>query len=358
MPAQSVNEQLLDLNLRHAVTLSKYENSVVRKIISLLNRVDADLVQQILKYDPNEVSGSYSRKRLENMLAAIREIVADGNRQLNTNLSDELKSFAKYEAGFQVNLLTSAIPVAIDLVTPPAVLLNQIVTTDPIKGRLLKEWTASLSADKYAKVSQAIRLGIVEGQTTPEIMQRVRGTRAMRFKDGILEITRRSAESLVRTSVASVGSDVKRVLYEQNRDLVSKSVWHSALDGKVCPRCGNLDGQVFPIDEGPQPPLHLNCRCVRVGITKSFRELGIDLDEAKPGQRASMNGAVPATTTFESWLKRQPVDVQNDVLGVTKARLFRISKLPLSKFVNRANEELTLPELKQTESAAFARIGE
>lgn len=353
--SQSVNEQLLDLNLRHAVTLSKYENSVVRKIISLLNEVDGDIVKQILKYDPNEVSGSYSRKRLEAMLRAIREISADGNRQLNTNLSDELKSFAKYEAGFQANLLTSAIPVAIDLVTPPAALLNQIVTTDPIKGRLLKEWTASLSADKYAKVSQAIRLGIVEGQTTPEIMQRVRGTRAMRFKDGILETTRASAEKLVRTAVADVASSVRNTIYEQNKDIVAKVQWVATLDGRTCVRCAALDGETFNLDEGPRPPLHISCRCSSVPVTKSFREMGIDLDEAPAGTRASMNGQVADSTTYESWLKKQSAEFQDDVLGVSKGALFRRGGLSLDKFTNRFNAELTLDELKVTESAAFKR---
>lgn len=353
--AKSVNDELLDLNLRHAVTLSKYENSVVRKIISLLNRIDADLVQQIQKYDPNEVAGSYSRKRLENMLAAIREIIAEGNGQLNANLSDELKSFAKYEAGFQASLLTNVIPVAVDLVTPPAALLNQIVSVDPIKGRLLKEWTQSLSADKYARVSQAIRLGIAEGQTTPQITQRIRGTRAAKFKDGVLETTRASAEKLVRTAVADVASSVRNTIYEQNKDIVAKVQWVATLDGRTCVRCAALDGETFALDEGPRPPLHINCRCSTVPVTKSYRELGIDLDEAPPGTRASMNGQVADSTTYETWLRRQSAEFQDDVLGKTKGALFRRGKLPLDKFVNRFNEELTLDQLKATESAAFER---
>ena len=39
--------------------------------------------------------------------------------------------------------------------------------------------------------------------------------------------------------------------------------WRTAEDERVCPECGPLDGIAWPIDEGPQPPLHNHCRCVR-----------------------------------------------------------------------------------------------
>ena len=40
--------------------------------------------------------------------------------------------------------------------------------------------------------------------------------------------------------------------------------WATVEDERVCPECGPLDGLVWPADEGPRPPLHVNCRCARV----------------------------------------------------------------------------------------------
>lgn len=34
----------------------------------------------------------------------------------------------------------------------------------------------------------------------------------------------------------------------------------------TCRRCRELHGAVFRVGEGPQPPLHQGCRCVRVYV--------------------------------------------------------------------------------------------
>ena len=49
---------------------------------------------------------------------------------------------------------------------------------------------------------------------------------------------------------------------------------------------------------------------------KSWRELGIDVDEMDAGTRASMDGQVrQLTTNYAQWLERQPYERQIKVLG-------------------------------------------
>ena len=40
--------------------------------------------------------------------------------------------------------------------------------------------------------------------------------------------------------------------------------WQTAADEKVCPICGPYAGRAWKAADGPQPPLHPNCRCQRV----------------------------------------------------------------------------------------------
>ena len=55
---------------------------------------------------------------------------------------------------------------------------------------------------------------------------------------------------------------VSRARIEAFRDAgVREVVFHTQEDDRVCNDCNPLDGQTFPIDEAPQPPLHRNCRC-------------------------------------------------------------------------------------------------
>ena len=39
--------------------------------------------------------------------------------------------------------------------------------------------------------------------------------------------------------------------------------WETAFDERVCPVCAPYAGRVWPIAEGPAPPLHPHCRCAR-----------------------------------------------------------------------------------------------
>ena len=64
---------------------------------------------------------------------------------------------------------------------------------------------------------------------------------------------------------------------------------------------------------------------------------------------------MPATTTYTEFLKRQTVSFQEEVLGETRAKLFRDGKLPLDKFVDlRGRGKLyRLDDLMRREPAAF-----
>lgn len=45
------------------------------------------------------------------------------------------------------------------------------------------------------------------------------------------------------------------------------SAWVTALDEYTCPVCMPLHGMTWPVGEGPEPPRHSSCRCVRVLYT-------------------------------------------------------------------------------------------
>lgn len=99
-----------------------------------------------------------------------------------------------------------------------------------------------------------------------------------------------------------------------------------------------------------------NCRSRISPVTKSWRELGIDLDEITPGTRASFDGQVPQDLTYNDWLKQQSTDRQNDILGQTKAKLFRAGQ-SVDKFVDNKGKTLTIQQLRERNSALFNKLG-
>ena len=70
-----------------------------------------------------------------------------------------------------------------------------------------------------------------------------------------------------------------------------------------------------------------------------------------------LTGRVPASTSYNEWLKRQTREFQEDTLGVTKAKLFREGGLSLDKFVTANGHELTLADLAKRHADAFRAAG-
>jgi hypothetical protein len=68
-------------------------------------------------------------------------------------------------------------------------------------------------------------------------------------------------------------------------------------------------------------------------------------------------GNVPNDVSYNDWLRRQPAEFQSQVLGGTKAKLFRDGGMSVDKFVDRRGNELTLAQLAEQDPTAFTRAG-
>ena len=87
-----------------------------------------------------------------------------------------------------------------------------------------------------------------------------------------------------------------------------------------------------------------------VSVLKSWQALGIKNPDGRT--RASMDGQVAQTETYQTWLKKKPEAFQDEVLGKEKAQLFR-DGTPLDRFVDSSGHTYTLDELKNKENWIF-----
>lgn len=347
----SVNEELQERAIRHALALNAYGRGLSDKIVRLLNSADADLVEKLAARlvaikDRGFDTGPATTKRLKALLDEIRAINAALYTDVEAALTDELVEFSAAEAGFQKAAIDPAIGVELGTGLPSATRLKAIVTETPIQGRLLSTWVRDMDAGRVGRIEQAIRLGMVEGETTDQIVGRIRGTKAARYADGVLDISRRSAQAMVRTAVSHVSNVAAQETWKANAHVMKGWQFLATLDGRTTITCAGLSGSIHPIGEGPIPPRHIRCRSVSVPVTKSFKELGAVGKELPEGTRASMDGQVAADTTFSDFLKKKGDAFQNDVLGPTRAQLWRDGKLKLEDFIKSDGTVLTLAQLK------------
>ena len=352
----TANEKLQTAAIDHSFDGIRYQNQVVYKVIALLNRTDKDLFIQLTAALQQLPVSQFSVERLDSLLASVRQINSVAYQKIRHELSAELADLVAYEQGYQQQLFQNTLPVAFEVATAPVAQVVSSAMARPFQGRLLSEWMAGLEAEKAAKIRDAIRIGYVEGQTIPEMVTRLRGTKAKQYQDGILEITRRNAETIVRTAVSHTANHTRQKFYEANDDLVKGWKFTATMDSRTSITCAALDGQVFPVGEGPQPPRHPNCRSTSVPILRSWKELGIDLKEFPESTRSSMDGQIPANVTYNEWLKGKDSTFQDKVLGPTRAKLFR-EGMPVDRFVNKAGDRLTLDELRKRDAEYFRKAG-
>ncbi|GAA6162579.1 phage minor head protein [Pelagimonas sp. KU-00592-HH] len=346
-------EDILVGNVRHAIYLQRYSTQTVNMIARLLGRLDDRIVERLLREDLTDIS----RVQLQRLLDAIRKINVDAYVVLNGEFRKEVREFVRYETEFQAELLQAALPIQWDVISPAPHTLYSAVSARPFQGRLLREWMSDLEANAFKRVRDAIRMGVVEGLTTGDIVRQIRGTRANGYRDGILHASRRGTEAMVRTALSHTASVARDRLYQENESLVKGWRFVATLDGRTTAECRALDGTTYAIGKGPKPPRHIGCRSVDTPILKSWKELGLKPAEAPEGTRSSLNGQVPENLTFEDYLRKESREFQDNVLGKSKAKLFRNGGLSLDRFVDFSGEEYTLDELRKREVGAFERAG-
>mgnify|MGYP007071586246 CR=1 FL=1 len=330
-------ERIVDEAVRHRIALGRYSNTTVRRVLALLNRVEASVIERLARAD-NE---GLTRANLDALLYEVRALQADGWTLVRDRLNSDLAGLAGGEADFAARLVRlGAGAASIEAVTgvPTASQVVAAANARPFQGRFLREWLADAEEGAAKRVRQAIQQGFVEGRSVSELIRQIRGTKAANYRDGILEISRRGAEAMVRTAITHVSNVAHQETYTAfGPDVVSGVMWVATLDARTTDICASRDGTIYPVDSGPRPPAHVNCRS-----TTAPAILGME-----PVKRQ----------TYAEWFAKQPAAVQDDILGKTKGQLYRQGQIALDRFVDNKGRTLTLEELRRRDASAFEKAG-
>ena len=369
--AMAANDWLADEAVARSIDLTRYSNWLAHRLLSILNRADASLSQQLQISLDGVDQSNWSVERLEQLLGSVRILNAQVYAQLIGELSNEMRGVAETEVRFQATTLTEPLPAQV-AARFNAVSIEQVqaaALARPFQGRLLQEWGKSLEVGRMTRIRDTVRMGFVEGKTIQQIVKEVRGTKAQKYQDGIIEIDRRHAEAVVRTAVSHTAGYARDQVLAANQDLVKGVVWRSTLDGRTSQMCRIRDGLKYTLEThkpiGHKIPwlagpgrLHWNCRSTSSPVLKSWEELGGEaVADWTPSQRASMDGAVPADMTYAEWFKKQSAARQDEILGPTRGKLYRTGDLELGDFSNNKGQLLTLDQLRQREPKAFRDAG-
>ncbi|MEE9367026.1 MAG: minor capsid protein [Dehalococcoidales bacterium] len=373
MAHQSANEDIRDELIRRQMQTIRLASGLGLRMQRLLRSVESELQRDLDRRlqalaSPRVRFGKTTTARLKSMNRSVRRILRPAYDDLRKLTRDELLELAALETQFVASAITASLPVIVNLDLPDAGTLRSAVLSKPFQGKLLRQWMQQLETGDRRRINDAVQTGLALGEPSAEIGRRVFGT--TRSPDsGTQGITRRAAQGIAQTAVTHVTNQARQALYLANKELIPEELYVATLDSRTTRICSSLDGKRFPTGTGPIPPVHFNCRSTRVpavaGAQAGTRPANAVTAQALEGlkgqeRRAAVQqlvGQVPATETYQVFLRKQTVAFQNENMGVTKARLFRRGGLELDKFVTPQGRELTIAELRSRQPAAFQKAG-
>jgi len=336
----SSNHGLVDALTLHQILIERYSKGEAKRLLKHLTRLSTQL--------KNTISSEYERVRAVTLARQVEQITKTFLKEYGDDMFVGLKEFGKAESEFARQALLAT--TAAEVIAPASIRQIQAsITKAPMKlisGKTTKKITIDQAVKTFTisrarEIGQIVRDGSLLGRTSNEIVKEV--TSLVKNK------TTRQAEALVRTSTNHIGSQARSATYKANDDVIIGEEYIATLDSHTTISCSSLDGQIYDIGKGPMPPIHWNCRSVRSPKVNPEFNLGSEI----VGERASIDGPVSGDVTYGGFLKRQNNAVQDEVLGIERAKLFRSGKLSIGKFTDDSGKVYSLKRLRELNPLAF-----
>jgi len=272
-------EQTIQL-ARYAEAFAKVaeiEHTAVRAAIRLNTKAIKSVV-----VDLTLVKGqAYQRHRLVELLNTLVN-------RLITTVNDEAKKIATDAALKSAELMLKESSKILSWDGRATKLFNNVeLTAEQLLGMsLAMQGLAAAGVDDALtmaaidKAREAMVRGVNPKRAARELVKELRDANAKIARD---------IESIIRTFCARAANLAHQAVCEANNDVIKEYEWSAILESAntstgrgTCARCMALDGMTYnTIQDAPPVPLHMRCRCMLLPVTKSWRSLGIDADEAR-----------------------------------------------------------------------------
>jgi hypothetical protein len=365
------DDTLADDLIARQITLFRYTAGERAVILGLLRTMEEELVERL--FNDGRPLTDISREDKARLLRQVQKVIDDYYTQASSRADDQLGELARIEASTTAASLADAFRGAITPSLPTETVLRTLAGKTLIQGAPSADWWKRQAGDTMFRFKNQVAQGIAQAETNDQIIRRIRGRaagytvvdgeRVYNYVGGVMDVTRANAAALVQTSVQAVAGAARRETLLANSDVVKGIRQISTLDGHTTPQCiarANAAWEIpgyKPIRPNTLPynggvPIHWNCRSAEIAVTRTFKELGIDLPEFDPSttSRSATGGPVAADMSFGAFLKRQekkgPAFV-DDLLGPGRAQLWRDGKITLRQLVDQYGRPLSLKELRK-----------
>ena len=399
----ALEEWIAEMFLVHSLNLLRFSSGTQEKILLLMAAMSKELTA---KLNEGEIS-TYGKQRLGALLRESNAVISSHYTGMQAEMTRNLTGMVRIEADYTAKVLTQALKIELGAKLPPATYLEKLVGDTLIKGASSADWWKRQALDTQFRFASQVRLGAAQGETTSQIVSRVLGKSAKAAdspankpalpatppmpdakappagpatkpgvppadpaakppgaapdpvapgEQGILKTSAANARALVHSSVQAVANAARLASFKQNADLIECLVWLGTLDSHTCLLCAMRDQMEYSLHDqepinhthewaGGPGAIHFSCRCVLSTRTKSFKDLGIELDEPDDSTRPSDGGAVSSKMNFKDFLASKDKAWRAEYLGPGRAEMYEAGKITLNDLMNLKGRKLTLEQL-------------
>jgi SPP1 gp7 family putative phage head morphogenesis protein len=326
---QTAVEELQSYYLPLLQKIIKEFDEVVEKIISLQSQeknVSKELIYRETRY----------RETVSKLVKEITAIDKKTVREISS-VQREVATTALHDAEVLIKKSVGKIPRSFDfdrafLQYNHQAALNMVSRLS--KGTPLRE-ILDANVPDIMLASQAFVESIVKGEH-PRVL------RDKLYKQWGMSYVR--AETTARTEIVSSYRDSNIWRYKQSKT-VEAWQWSATLDDRTCPVCIFMDGQVFSLDT--PFATHPNCRCSPLPVTKTWKELGLNIPEFKPdiGPRGV------------EWFQSLPENRQLKILHPQKFDLWKSGRITLENLVDSFDHPKYGPSREERSIKELYRLG-
>lgn len=340
---------LQNASTRHAIFINRFSGSQVKEFEKALDRIQAQINSELRK---GNVS-NFGKRRLTALYARLDKIMADTYEQTNRKFTNEMKQFGVYEADFSARMFEKGTQASFAI--PSNTQVEAAVFGTPLSLKIGKEQLTveaalvAYSKQKRKEMIRTIQDGVIAGATNDQISKRVAFVAT--------KIQKNHATALVRTVTNHTATLARIATLEENEDIIEGYEWVSTLDGKTTHTCQSLDGQIFPVNSGPRPPIHWGCRSTTIPVVKDEFSIKNKVKIERPAKGSAGTEQVSSRKKYPTWIKEQSNEFQDEVLGPVRAKLLREGGLEIKQFTDKNFAPLNLDQLRRKEPLAFEKAG-
>jgi hypothetical protein len=264
---------------------------------------------QLLAALPEVADEPITRARVErsSRIASALQVIAD---QLDGLAAQSAVAIS--DAAGQVTSISVAAQAAIAGSQLPAAGYPLVGVNADVIGTIVARTSQQITA-RTRPLSQAgqiaVRQALVQGAAASDNPAKVARNMVKLARAGAVDLPMARATAIARTELLDASRAATQAWERSNASSLQGWEWLSSRSATTCPSCWAMDGTLHELTEqGPDD--HPNGRCTRMVRTKTWRELGIELDEPAGLTRLSA----------EDHFRTLPAATQQRIMGAARLK--------------------------------------